>query len=127
MTIRGAELTQDTGGFKAKTSGSRMIGQIQVMKVKDFENAKHRILANVDKILQKANTQSRTRRALDVEVRNLDTSLGDMVIVELLVDVKDSMGANVVNSMCEAVSPLIESLSGGKVNLRAVSNLATQP
>lgn len=126
MTMRGAELTRDTGGFIAETSGSRMIGQIQVMKVKDFEMAKQRILANVEKILQRANTQSRTRRALDVEVRKLDTSIGDMVIVELTVDVKDSMGANVVNSMCEAISPLIESLTEGKANLRAVSNLATQ-
>ncbi|MHA2069115.1 MAG: hypothetical protein ACXABY_32545 [Candidatus Thorarchaeota archaeon] len=126
MTMRGAALTQDTGGFKAKTSGSRLIGQIQVMNIKDFKTAKRRILANKEKILQRANTQSRTRRALNVEVRKLDTSLGDMMIVELLVDVKDSMGANVVNSMCEIVSPLIESLSGGKANLRVVSNLATQ-
>jgi hydroxymethylglutaryl-CoA reductase len=89
MTIRGAEYTQDTGGFKAKTSGSVMIGQIQVMNVKYFETAKQRILANKDEILKKANTQSSTRRALDVEVRKLDTSLGDMMIIELLVDVKD--------------------------------------
>jgi len=103
-----------------------MIGQIQVVKVQDLENAKQRILANKEEILQEANTQSRTRKAIDVEVRTLETSFGAMLIVELLVDVKDSLGTNVVDSMCEAVAPLIATLSKGKVNLRIVSNLATR-
>lgn len=126
MATRGAEWPQATGGFKARSTSSTMIGQIQLAKVQDLKKAKQRILNNKEEILQEANTQSRTRRALDVEVRTLDTSVGSMLVVELLVDVKDSMGANVVDSMCEAAAPLIESLAEGKVNLRIVSNLATR-
>jgi len=126
MVTRGAELTQSTGGFKATSTGSTMIGQIQLTKIQDFEKAKQEIMANKEKILQEANPQSRTRKAFDLEVRTLETSIGSMLIVELLVDVKDSMGANVVDSMCEAVAPLVASLAKGKVNLRIVSNLATR-
>ncbi|MCW4020253.1 MAG: hypothetical protein NWF14_03370 [Candidatus Bathyarchaeota archaeon] len=64
--------------------------------------------------------------AIDVETRALETSIGSMLIVELLVDAKDSMGQNIVDSMCEAVAPLIENLTGGKANLKIVSNLATR-
>ena len=126
MVARGAELTRTNGGFKASSTGSTMIGQIQLVKVHDVEKAKRRIMNNKEKILQEANTQSRNRRALDVQVRSVDTSVGRLLVVELLVDVKDSMGANAVNSMCEAAAPLIASLTGGKVNLRTVSNLATR-
>jgi len=126
MTSKGAELTRTTGGFKTSSTEPIMIGQIQLVKVRDFEQAKQRILANKRRILEKANTQSGTRKAIDVEVRTLETSMGLMLIVELLVDVKDSFGANVVDSMCEAVAPSIAYLSRGKVNLRIVSNLATR-
>lgn len=126
MATRGAEWTQATGGFKARSTRSTMIGQIQVMKVQELEKSKQRILNNKATILQQVKTQSKTRRALDVEVRTVETSVGPMLVVELLVDVKDSMGANVVNSMCEAAVPSIESLAVGKVNLRIVSNLATR-
>ncbi len=126
MATKGAEMITATGGFKARSTGSTMIGQIQLVKVKDFESATQKILAHKKKILQEANTQSGTRKAIDVEVRTLETSIGPMFIVELLVDVKDSMGANVVDSMCEAVAPLIESLSEGRANLKVVSNLATK-
>ena len=126
MATRGAEWTQATGGFKARSTRSTMIGQIQLVKVQDLEKAKQRVLTSKEEILQEANTQSRTRRAFDVEVRTVETSVGPMLVVELLVDVKDSMGANVVDSMCEAAAPLIGSLAEGKVNLRIVSNLATR-
>ena len=126
MTTRGAELTRATGGFKAKSTASIMIGQIQLTKVKDLKRAKQKLLASREKILQEANAQSRTRNAVDVEARTLETSIGPMLIVELLVDVKDSMGANVVDSMCEATAPVIESLIEGKVNVKIVSNLATR-
>ena len=123
---KGAELTQPTGGFKALSTGSVMIGQIQLTRVRDHGKAKERLLANKKAILEKADTQSRTRRAVGIEVRTLETSVGPMLVVELLVDVKDSMGANVVDSMCETVAPLIASLAEGRVNLRIVSNLATR-
>jgi hydroxymethylglutaryl-CoA reductase len=126
MVTRGAELTLETGGFRASSMGSTMAGQIQLVRVPDPEGAKQRILANKEKILQEANAQSKTRKATDVEVRRVESSIGPMLIVELLVDVIDSMGANVVNSMCEVVAPLVEQLGEGRVNLRVVSNLAVR-
>lgn len=126
MATRGAELTRAAGGFKTSSTGTTMIGQIQIVKVQDLGKAKQKILNNKEDILHVANTRSSIRRALDVEVRSVETSVGPMLVAELLVDVKDSMGANVVNSMCEAAAPLIASLAEGKVNLRIVSNLATR-
>ena len=126
MVTRGAELTRATGGFRATSTGSTMIGQIQVTKVQELDLARESILTRKQKIIQRANTQSKTRKAIDIELRTLETPLGPMLIVELLVDVKDSMGANVVDTMCEAVAPLIESLTGGKANVKIVSNLATK-
>jgi hydroxymethylglutaryl-CoA reductase len=125
MVTKGAEWTRESGGFKANTALSLMIGQIQLLKVPDFQRAHQIILANKESILQKANTQSSNRKAVDVKVREINSSIGSMLIVELLVDVKDSMGANIVNSMCEAVAPLIKRISAGQVNAKVVSNLAT--
>jgi hydroxymethylglutaryl-CoA reductase len=119
-----AEWTLPTGGFKAYNTGSIMIGQIQVLGIKNYESARNRIFANKRKILSLANTQSSTRKAFDLRVREFKSP--PMLLVELLVDVKDSMGANIVDSMCEAVAPLIESVTKGKVLLRIVSNLATE-
>ena len=107
-----------------------MIGQIQVTKLKDPNSAKFEVLRNKDEIIQKANECDPILVKLgggckDVEARVINTFKGDMLIVHLLIDVKDAMGANAVNTMCEAVAPLIERLTGGKVYLRIVSNLAT--
>ena len=121
---KAAEWTLPTGGFKACNTGSVMIGQIQVLKIRNYDRAKHQIFAHKQEILSLANAQSSTRRAVDLRVRELKSP--HMLLVELLVDVKDSMGANIVNSMCEALASLIESLTEGKVNLRIVSNLATE-
>jgi hydroxymethylglutaryl-CoA reductase len=124
MAERGASLVRGSEGFKAESTGSTMIGHIQLMRVQDFEGARKNIMALKEEILRLANTQSRTCIALDVEVRALESTVGPMLIVELLVDVRDSMGANVVDSMLEAVSPLVTSLSGGRANVRVLSNLA---
>ena len=126
MATKGAELARATGGFKSNSTDPIMIGQIQLAKVQDSEKAEQNLLTNRERIIQEANTQSRTRRALDVKARTIETSIGPMLVVELLVDVKDSMGANLVDSMCEAVAPLIESLTGGKANVKVVTNLATE-
>jgi len=123
---KGAEWARATGGFKASSMGSIMIGQVQLTGVKDSEKAKEKVLSNKNEILAVANTQSTRRKAMDVEVRTLETAVGPMFIVELLVDVVDSLGTNLVDSMAEAVAPLIESLTNGKVNLRVVSNLAAR-
>jgi hydroxymethylglutaryl-CoA reductase len=126
MVTAGAQLTRATGGFKASAAPSIMIGQIQLTRVEDFRKARESILVNKESILEEANTQSGTRKAVDVEVREVSSAIGPMLVVELLVNVRDSMGANVVDSMCEKVAPIVESLSGGSLNLRVVSSLATR-
>ncbi len=124
-----AKMARESGGFFTDYTGSIMIGQIQVAKLKDPYAAKFEVLKNKDEIIKKANECDPVLLKLgggckSVEARIIDTILGKMLIVHLLVDVKDAMGANAVNTMCESVAPLIEKLTGGKVYLRILSNLA---
>lgn len=124
-----AKIARVKGGFQASTTPPIMIGQIQLVKVSDPYGAKYTILAHKEEILRKANEQDPLLVKLgggakDLEVRIVESDLGPMVITHLLVDVKDAMGANAVNTMAEAVAPLIEKLTGGRVYLRIVSNLA---
>ncbi|RLF17153.1 MAG: hydroxymethylglutaryl-CoA reductase, degradative [Thermoprotei archaeon] len=126
-----AKMVRAGGGFKAETTPPVMIGQIQLTNVKDPVEAKEQILSEKEKILEIANEQDPILVKLgggakDVEVRIIDTIKGPMVIVHLLVDVRDAMGANAVNTMAEAVAPYIEKITGGKVYLRIVSNLAVK-
>ncbi|MEM2339147.1 MAG: hydroxymethylglutaryl-CoA reductase, degradative [Nitrososphaerales archaeon] len=125
-----ARMARVKGGFFATTTEPLMIGQIQVVDVKDPYNARMKILAAKDEILAKANEQDKLLVSLgggakDLNVKVINTFTGKMVIVELIVDCKDAMGANIVNTMAEAVAPIIERLTNGKVLLRIVSNLAT--
>ncbi len=125
-----AKMARERGGFFTDYTGSIMIGQIQVTKLKNPNSARFEILRNKDEIIQKANECDPVLVKLgggckDLEARVINTFKGGMLIVHLLVDVKDAMGANAVNTMCEAVAPLIERITGGKVYLRIVSNLAT--
>jgi hydroxymethylglutaryl-CoA reductase len=124
-----AKLARSSGGFTTESDEPVMIGQIQVVGVPDMERAKRDILANKERIFELANRQDSTLVKFgggvkDVEARDVTTPGGDMLIVHLLVDVRDAMGANAVNTMAEAVSPFIEELSGGKTRLRIISNLA---
>ncbi len=124
-----AKMARAKGGFVTDVTPPVMIGQVQITKVKNPFAAKMEILRNKDEIIEKANEQDSMLVKLgggcrDIEVRVIDTMLGPMVVVHLLVDVRDAMGANAVNTMAEAVAPLLEKLSGGKVRLRIVSNLA---
>jgi len=125
-----AKMARERGGFQTSSTEPIMIGQIQLTDVSDPSSAKFTILANKDRILALANEQDPMLVNLgggtkDLEVRVIDTTAGPMVIVHLLVNVKDAMGANAVNTMAESVAPFIEHLTGGKVNLRIISNLAT--
>ncbi len=125
-----AKMARERGGFTTDYTGSIMIGQVQVTKLKNPNAAKFEVLKNKDEIIEKANECDPMLVKLgggckDVEARVIDTAMGKMLIVHLLVDVKDAMGANAVNTMCESVAPLIERLTGGKVYLRIISNLAT--
>jgi len=126
-----ARMAREGGGFFTSSTDPIMIGQIQTVRVKDPHGAKTAILAAKDEILKKANEQdpmlvSVGGGAKDLDVKVIDTSKGPMVITELHVDCRDVMGANAVNTMAEAVAPLIERITHGRVYLRIISNLATK-
>jgi hydroxymethylglutaryl-CoA reductase len=126
-----AKMARKKGGFRATSTDPIMIGQIQVVGVQDAHRARFEILARKQEILKRANDQDPILVSLgggaeDLEVRIIDTSQGTMVIAELFVDCRDAMGGNAVNTMAEAVAPLIEEISGGRVYLRIISNLAVK-
>ena len=122
----GAKMAREGGGFFTNSTESIMIGQIQTVKVPDPHRARMAILAAKDDILKKANEGHRTILAKDLNVKVIHTSTGPMVITELHVDCRDAMGANAVDAMAEAVAPLIERITHGRVFLRIVSNLAVK-
>ncbi|NYT01086.1 MAG: hydroxymethylglutaryl-CoA reductase, degradative, partial [Methanocellales archaeon] len=124
----GAKMARDKGGFTANTTEQIMIGQIQLF-CEDIEGAEKAIIGARKKILDAANEQNPILLkfgggAKDIEVRTIETLIGKMVIVHLFVDCRDAMGANTINTMCEAIAPIIEQLTSGRANLRIVSNLA---
>jgi hydroxymethylglutaryl-CoA reductase len=126
-----AKMVREGGGFFANSTPQVMIGQIQAVRIRDPHRAKMAIYAAKDEILKKANEQdpmlvSVGGGAKDLEVRVINTQTGPMVITELHVDCKDVMGANAVNTMAEAVAPLIERITRGRVYLRIISNLAVK-
>jgi hydroxymethylglutaryl-CoA reductase len=125
-----AKMARAKGSFQTSSTEPVMIGQIQVTNVPDPSSAQLIILEQKQRILDNANEKDPVLVKLgggakDLEVRVVDTAVGPMVIVHLLVNVKDAMGANAVNTMAEVVAPFIEHITGGKVNLRIISNLAT--
>ena len=125
-----AKLARLNGGFEAYSDRPIMRGQIQVMGVQDLKSAKERILKHKDELVYAANEKDKTLVSLgggceDIEVHLFeDTPSGPMLIVHLLVDVRDAMGANTINTMAEYISPQIEKISHGRVRLRILSNLA---
>ncbi len=124
-----AKIARKSGGFYSEKIRSLMFSQIQVTNIKNMNIAKENIEKNKDKVLKIANEQdpiltSLKGGALDLEIHEISTRKGPMLIVHLLVDVLDAMGANVVNTMAEAVAPYIEEICEGQVFLRIVSNLA---
>ncbi len=124
-----ARVMRRDGGIASVATDSIMIGQIQLVGVKNPFYAKQVIIEHKDEIIKIANEQDPILvnlggGAKDIEVRVIDTRVGPMVITHLLVDVKDAMGANAVNTMTEAVAPYIEDWTGGRVYLRIISNLA---
>ena len=124
-----AKLARASGGFKTSSDDPIMIGQIQIMGFRDFRAAKDAILKNKAKIIARANDRDSVLvsfggGAKDLEVREINSEIGKMLVVHLLVDVRDAMGANAVNTMCEGVSQILEELTGGYVRLKILSNLA---
>jgi hydroxymethylglutaryl-CoA reductase len=126
-----AKMARDGGGFHTSSTGPIMIGQIQAVGIKDPHAARMRILDAKEEILKKANDQdpllvSVGGGAKDLDAKVINTIAGQMVITELHVDCRDAMGPNAVNTMLEAVAPLIEKITGGRVYLRIISNLAVK-
>jgi len=126
-----ARMARVKGGFKAGSTAPVMIGQIQVVDLPNPFEAMLRVLRAREEVLEAVNRKDPVLVKLgggarDLTAKVLDTVAGYMLIVELHVDVRDAMGANVVNTMCEAAAPLIEDLTGGKVLLRILTNLATE-
>ena len=124
-----ARMTRAGGGVYTQSTESLMIGQIQLVGVKDPYGARLEVLRNRDEILELANECDPVLVKLgggakDLEARVIDSRLGPMLIVHLIVDVKDAMGANAVNTMAEAVAPKLASITGGRFRLRIISNLA---
>jgi hydroxymethylglutaryl-CoA reductase len=122
-------MAREAGGFFTDFTAPLMIGQIQLVDVKNPYLAKFEILKNKEEIISKANECDPILLKLgggckDLEVRIIDTIFGKMVVVHLLVDVRDAMGANAVNTMCEKVAPIIARIAGGRALLRIISNLA---
>lgn len=126
-----ARICRGNGGFQTSNTGAMMIAQIQAVNVSDVHTARLRILENRKRLIEIANAKDPFLIQVgggmkDLEVRVVETALGKMVVTHILVDTKDAMGANTVNTMAEALAPLIEELTGGKVYLRILSNLADQ-
>jgi hydroxymethylglutaryl-CoA reductase len=124
-----AKIARIKGGFSASYSEPLMIGQLQLLHIGDVVTAAQEILKHKEQLLILANSQDKILvdlggGARDLEVRILDSPLGTMIVTHLIVDVRDAMGANAVNTMCEALAPMLEEISGGKVRLKILTNLA---
>ncbi len=120
-----AKLVRDAGGFTAGADEARMIGQIQLLNLRDIDAARAQLQSARAEILARANALSKTIRAIDIETRVWrDSRVGAQLVLHLIFDVRDAMGANAINTACETVAPLIADITGGRVNLRILSNLA---
>jgi len=124
------KLIGEFGGFEAQATDPVLIGQIQIVNVPDIEAAKRALKLQVQDIVNLANSfhpnmvaRGGGARDLEMFVHPLPSSGKPMLVVHLLVDTRNAMGANLVNGMCEGVAPLIESITGGEVFLRILSNL----
>jgi hydroxymethylglutaryl-CoA reductase len=125
-----AKLARSANGFTAITSSPEMIGQIQVLDVKNVMTASMELLAHKSEMLAEIDSLDPVLKkfgggARDLEIRVIEESaIGPFLVVHLIYDVRDAMGANAVNTACEKLAPRIEQITGGRVHLRILSNLA---
>ncbi len=125
-----AKLARAGGGFIATTTDPLMIGQMQVIHATNLEEAKFKIYEHKAELLAEADSIDPVLKkfgggARDLEVRIIESSpIGAFLVVHLIYDVRDAMGANAVNTACERLAPRVESITGGRVHLRILSNLA---
>ena len=125
-----AKLFRAGGGIQAQALGREMIGQIQILDLDNLDAAAGALRGAEPRILQQANAlqpglAARGGGAKGLEIRPLpETAAGPMLILHILLDTVDAMGANAVNTVAEGMAPLVEEITGGRVNLRILSNLS---
>jgi len=125
-----AKLARAGGGFTATTTDPLMIGQMQVINIVNLHEAKLKLYEHKAELLSEGDTIDPVLKrfgggARDLEVRIIeDSPIGGFLVVHLIYDVRDAMGANAVNTACERLAPRVEAITGGKVHLRILSNLA---
>ncbi len=115
------------GGFTAYSTGSYMRGEIELYNLPDPDYAVINILKNKENILKMANTRSKTLSGMNAGAKSIDLHfVNNELILNIIIDVADAMGANIINTMLEYVSGYIEEITGGQANLRIMSNLTTE-
>jgi hydroxymethylglutaryl-CoA reductase len=125
-----ARLVREGGGFSAEADEPEMIGQIQILDVPDLPAAEKALLAHKAEILAEAGEADPVLARAgggprELTIRKIDSPLiGSFLVLHLIFDVRDAMGANAVNTACERIAPRIERITGGRVRLRILSNLA---
>jgi hydroxymethylglutaryl-CoA reductase len=125
-----AKLARAGGGFTATTTDPLMIGQMQVIQVPNLEEARLKLYEHKADLLAEADSIDPVLKkfgggARDLEIRSFESSpIGGFLVIHLIYDVRDAMGANAVNTACERLAPRVEAITGGKVHLRILSNLA---
>lgn len=125
-----AKLVRTGGGFTTTTSEPEMIGQLQVLDIQDLFSASMKLMEQKAQLLAEANTIDPVLTkigggARDLEIRIIeDSPIGPFLVIHLIYDVRDAMGANAVNTACEKLAPRVEQITGGRVHLRILSNLA---
>lgn len=125
----GAKMARESGGFKTSSTGPVMRAQIQATGIADPFGARAEILLHKEELMKAANDRDPMLVKFgggvrDIEAYVIDSRVGPMVVAHLIVDCRDAMGANAVNTMAEALAPRIEQVTGGRVYLRIISNLA---
>jgi hydroxymethylglutaryl-CoA reductase len=127
---KAARISKVKGGFTAEADDPLMIGQVQVVGLGSVKHATAKILDSKRELLSIANSNSRSVAAVDLHVRQLrdksPNKMVNMLLVELLIDAKDAMGANAINTMCEAIAPHVAEITGHEVVLKILSNYATR-
>ena len=126
---KGAKMARQSGGFQTWSFDPVMIGQVQIADIPDMKRAIEALEAKRDDLIELANSKDSLLVSLgggvrDIEFRHIAHPDGDFMVAHLYVDCRDAMGANAVNTMAEAVAPVMEELTGGRALLRIISNLA---
>jgi len=127
---KAAKIANVLGGFKARSNTQYSIGQVHIVDCDDTDNAIKQIMKNTNQILRLANSKTHTlskikKGAKKISCRKVTIDEDILLIVELLIDVGNAMGANITNNMCEVISPFLEKITGGKSIMKILSNYST--